>query len=405
MKKTLISFLLILSACTKDYNDLEIFPIVETGPLLSVNYNIPSHDYKHHHQPWVDFGNIISDFNYNTRAHTNTSLSIADFNGDGYGDLYFHNNFIGVDEQPVDPIFMTFNTTTSTYNLDNDITFVNNLTVIHSRKTITGDFNLDGKPDVVRAAGAHDILSKSNITLSTDYGYELQYLSSVPESQYHTLSSGDIDGDGDLDIFFGGTYEDGFGINNGDGTFSWKRSYEIVDNFKVLNSVDGNHGKYGLWTSEITDVNNDGLVDLIFAGIHNVGDPTHLNGITIIYNDNYSFDYNDAEIVYIPDGHLTEDLAVIDFNNDNLPDLITKSVISQNRNIVTAHIQTENGFEPVEVEGGIFPELPGFTWITVRDVDNDGKVEIVEQESSIFQYTGTIRRSLQWEYSGNKFIK
>ena len=291
------------------------------------------------------------------------------------------------------------------YSLNNDFTFVNNLTVIHSRKTITGDFNLDGKPDVVRAAGAHDILSKSNITLSTDYGYELLHLSNIPESQYHTLSSGDIDGDGDLDIFFGGTYEDGFGINNGDGTFSWKRSYEIIENFKVLNSVDGDHGKYGLWTSEITDVNNDGLVDLVLAGVHNVGNPTHLNGITIIYNDNYSFDYDDAEVVYITDGHLTEDLAVVDFNNDNLPDLITKSVISQDRNIVTAHIQTANGFTPVEVEDGIFPELPGFTWITVRDVDNDGKVEIVEQESSIFQYTGSIRKSLEWEYSGNKFVK
>ena len=101
MKKIVLSISLLCSACSPDVIEIAE-PVVEKATMEYVDYNIPSHDYKHMHQPWVDFANIISDFNYNTRAHTNTSLSIADFNGDGYGDLYFHNNFIGVDEQPVD---------------------------------------------------------------------------------------------------------------------------------------------------------------------------------------------------------------------------------------------------------------------------------------------------------------
>lgn len=377
---------------------------IEDGPLINFNWNISSHDYKQKYQPIVNFANVIEDFDYETRVHTNTSLSVADFNNDGYVDLYFHNNYAGSDRVPVTPLFITFNPATKRYNESVDFTFDNNLTVYHSRKTITGDFNLDGRPDVVRVAGAHDFLAKSNITLSTPNGYVLENISQVPESQYHTLSSGDIDNDGDLDIFFGGTYEDGFGINDGTGKFEWVRSYEVIRGFKAENSIDGDHGKYGVWTSEMTDINLDGYVDIILAGNYDSENTNALDGITIVLGGPEGYNYNDRIIAGKDlQVDVTTDLSIVDVNNDGLLDIITKSGISGPTQI--------DYFEQVDGkfvrQDAVFvgEETKSLTWIVVRDIDGDGLVEITEQESTIFQHTGSIRPAIKFEWNGKNFVR
>lgn len=405
MNRIILILTIILSGCT--YEPYEPADIKIKGPMMGLNYNIPSHDYKQIYQPIVDFANIIKDFDYETRTHTNTSLSIADFNNDGYGDLYFHNNYSGKDSQPVDPIFMVYDPIILSYTKNIDFDFVNNIETVHSRKAITGDFNLDGKPDVVRVAGAHDFLYKSNITLSSKDGYELTNLTEVPKSQYHTLSSGDIDRDGDLDIFFGGTYEDGFGINNGNGTFSWVRSYEVIDNYKVPNSPDGDHGINGAWSSEITDMNNDGYLDIVLAGSY--GDTGNdLDGVTIILGGLNGYDYKDRIVITMdPAIAATTDIALVDYNKDGIKDIVTKSGTLDGYYIISAFgsIDGQLSYNEIEVEDSKFNNLKGLVWIVVRDVDKDGKIEIVEQEKSIYEYTDNIRKSVEWEFSGKKFVK
>jgi hypothetical protein len=63
--------------------------------------------------------------------------------------------------------------------------------------------------------------------ISSDDNYRL-VTNSIPESQFHSISSGDIDNDGDLDIFFAHGNKDGFAINDGNGNFSWTWITEII---------------------------------------------------------------------------------------------------------------------------------------------------------------------------------
>lgn len=418
--KKLLPLILLTSACTVDspevivtsFEEINVVEetveeVIKVNPV-EVDYNISSHDYKHTVQPIVDFANILFDLGYDTQTvtHTNTSLAIADFNRDGEFDLYFHNN-LGADEDPVDPEILVFDKETGKYTPSYDLEFITKDNILHSRKTIVGDFNLDGYPDVVRPAGAHDQLGKSNITLSNSNGYEILYLNTIPESDYHTLSSGDIDNDGDLDLFFAGSYRDGFGINNGKGEFTWVRSYELIEGFKVDDSIDGDHGKYGVGTSEMTDVNNDGYIDIILAGNYDFNWIDNLDGVTIIYGDGSGrFNYHERR-VFEMDTTITgtTDIALVDINNDGIKDLFTKSGTIDEEVLIEAFVSNEEGYERLPMEANRVANVKGVVWITVRDIDGDGKIEITEQESSIYEYTGNVRKALEWEFNGEKFVR
>jgi hypothetical protein len=93
-------------------------------------------------------------------------------------------------------------------------------------------------------------------------------IESAPDIQPHTISSGDIDNDGDLDVFIAQAGEfDGFLINDGNANFSWKWITEVIDGMNDgYIYPDGGYGYYGFWSSEMSDINQDGNVDLILGG-------------------------------------------------------------------------------------------------------------------------------------------
>ena len=245
--------------------------------------------------------------------------------------------------------------------------------------------------------------------------------------QSHTVCSGDIDNDGDLDLFFAQSGEqDGFLINDGNANFTWKWISEIIEGFDDgFLYPDGNFGPYGIWSSEMTDVDNDGYVDLIIGGSYQ-NEPTqpHLEGPSIFWgNDSGKFFVNNSialfndldQLDYLPNGNrisVSHDYAVNDIDGDGINDI---AIFSETRIEETALFQVFKGlgnreFEDMTVEW--LPNYyrtsddgsqPGYVWIILRDIDNNGQIDLVESQPRIHQVNSVIRNSLHWEWSGSSF--
>ena len=365
---------------------------VEAKFMRYFNYMVPSHYWKNNLMDWVDLFAIEELNNFPNEYINNTGHAVADFNGDGYQDVMSQNRaqdgiLVGYD--------FFLNDGSDNYILDNSILINPEFESEKARKTIVGDFNNDGKPDVVRPAGQHDYLDFSHITLSGPNGYEIRVIDVVPQSQYHTLTSGDIDNDGDLDILFTSTYEDGFAINQGNAVFAWERTYDRIANYKVPNSVDGNHGKYGAWTADMMDINNDGNIDIILGGGYEEQyNENGINGPTILWGDGtgyYDFDEKSTFLannkpLYRNGDNVgnNDDFAIADVDGDGLIDIV--GMYSANGGAVYQCFK--------QISSGVFEDYTeiwfdsnevqvGNTWILLRDIDSNGDIDLVESEPTI----------------------
>jgi hypothetical protein len=310
-----------------------------------VNYNVPSHDWENYHADWIDLYQALSSngFEYDVLSHSNTSSAYADFNFDGYQDIMIYSNL--ADGENVEKWFLTYDSNNEDFSISDNISFNDSDEAFHSRKTIVGDFNGDNKPDVVRPQGGHDFLGKPTITLSnSDNSYTFKLIGDGPDMQSHTVCSGDIDNDGDLDLFFAQSGEqDGFLINDGNANFTWKWISEIIEGFDDgFLYPDGNYGPYGIWSSEMTDVDQDGYVDLIIGGSYqNEATHPHLEGPSIFWgNDSGKFFVNNTTALfndlngldYLLNGNrisLSHDYAVNDIDGDGINDI---AIFSDTRN-------------------------------------------------------------------------
>ena len=392
---------------------------VSLGMKRNVDYNIPSHDFENYVMPWFDLAGITDGLGFTKNDSYNTNAAYADFNGDNYFDIMIQPNVN--DGVPVNTFFL-INNGDNTFYIDDDFPININTSAISSRKTIVGDFNLDGKPDVLRPQGGHDYLGKPTITLSNEDGYDFNLIDSAPDIQPHTLSSGDIDNDGDLDVFIAQAGEfDGFLINDGNGNFTWKWISEVITDFDNGHFYpDGGRGYYGFWSSEMSDINSDGFMDLLLGGSYkdNDNDPM-FDGATILWGDgsgSFSINYattlfNSRNLDYTDGGRisLSHDYSINDFDDDGMKDI---AIFSEMSDVWLYHIFKNNGEKQFsDVTKNLLPNrvitgTNNHVWIIMRDLDNNGLMDIVEGEPvlSVF-WPMNWRNSVRWEWNGSSFTR
>ena len=419
-------WLVFLTLCFLVYacasNDDEIEDHENNPPneeVYAFDYNVPSHDWKNYHTPWFNLARITDSLGFSQNDSYNTNSAYADFNFDGYLDIMIQPNIN--DGIPVESFFL-INSGMNTFFVDNNFPIFYVTSAISSRKTVVGDFNGDQKPDVVRPQGGHDWLGKPTITLSNeDNTYTFKLIGNGPEIQPHTISSGDIDNDGDLDIFLGQAGEfDGFLINNGNATFEWKWISEVINDFDVgFLYPNGSYGYYGIWSSEMTDVDEDGFVDLIFGGSYaeNDYDPNFW-GPTVFWGDgsgNYSNSnstllFNAAEINYAEGNtiSLSHDYAINDVDGDGFKDI---AVFSECSDVWLYHIIKGNGNRQFEdktsdwLPNNVISNSKNHVWIKLMDIDNNGLIDLVEGEPLLSVPAIQWRESIRWEWNGNGFSR
>ena len=397
--------------------------------IKPINYLVNSHYYKNEMNPFFDLIKITKNHGIEGPKYGgyDTGVAYADFNGDGYVDINLLLN-PGVDGDYCEH-FILINNGDNTFTKQNNLITNLDFKTYMSRKTIVGDFNGDKIPDVIRIAGGHDWLRKSNILISENGNFTFKEIDVVPESQYHGFASGDVDNDGDLDLFFGSPNA-GFAINDGNANFTWFRVDEKILNFWP-DEVE--YGPYGMATIEILDVNNDGNLDLVLGGSYkDVSYDPNLTSPTILWgNGSGLYDYNNKLEIWklgekpfyngIKVGN-NDDFSFADIDGDGYKDVVIQYIYQidndpNNNGNTTMYYQYQvmknNGNSSfTDVTSEWLPDsMKNCTvvWTILKDIDNNGKLDLTEYASTTYKVGdpngNCSEKAWRWEWNGSKFDK
>jgi protein involved in polysaccharide export with SLBB domain/outer membrane protein OmpA-like peptidoglycan-associated protein len=161
-----------------------------------------------------------------------------------------------------------------------------------------GDFNNDGKIDIVGAAWGHDG-GALRVWLGSGDGRWSEVKSEVDKGSFWGVDVADINGDGNPDIISAANF-DGVKIHYGDGkgNFSKKDTLAKQGNF---------------WRAKAVDLNNDGLLDIAATLSDN-------NGVIVWYQESW-FKWLIAKDEGLPKNGSYFDIEFADFNDDNKLDI------------------------------------------------------------------------------------
>jgi len=248
------------------------------------------------------------------------NMASADFNDDGKMDMVFdQHKFQSPDTFEIE---ILINDGNGGLQLGTSEVFEGSVPKVqHPRQMLIADFNGDGHADIFIADHGQDTDPfpgyQNTLVLSSPGGKLIDATGNLPQQNdfTHSAAFGDIDGDGDLDLYIGNLYGgDGsppqVWVNDGSGVFSIEGGH-IPGKF-----TDISINKYT--SSNFADVNNDGFVDLILGG------DSISQSVVLLNNRNGQF-------VEVPNAipskaMLDDDIALFietyDFNSDGLQDII-----------------------------------------------------------------------------------
>jgi hypothetical protein len=305
-------------------------------------------------------GNFQTTFTLGGHYAATTPFVYGDFNGDGYLDVAFDDG----GENPVVIRQMSVWLGNGEGSFSSGPTLTDNSDGLG--QAVTGDFNQDGKLDLV-TKGQHDVmtvfLGNGDGTFNPVAGYPYSQLAGE-------MLEGDFNGDGKLDLILVGGGLRGPGITfrfmegNGDGTFQPLRD---------ISSFPGAYGCIGgafvsQGGTQISDFNGDGKLDLAFCDASQIG--------VMLGNGDGTFQPPTFYTVD-PIGERQFTFAVGDFNADGKPDLLVSEYQDyKHPQLVVLLGNGDGSFQAPQIIGiplGPLPELG----ITVGDFNADGLPDFI----------------------------
>jgi hypothetical protein len=342
------------------------------------------------------------------------AFSAADLNGDGKEDLLILGAYYpgGPTNYSPQPGRVLIGDGKGGFRVATDSEFpLAALQTVHPRKVLYADFNGDGRTDFFVADHGWDTNpfpgAQNKLYLSLkDGGFEDATAKLPQVSDFtHSAAAGDIDGDGDIDIFVGNGYDSPghvlsyFLMNDGKGNFTQTRTNIPAGPGSVLDFQTAHHFP----GTTLTDLNGDGLPDLLItADAGNTFD--NLRQSIILWNQHGTFSESSMTKLPVPlglPGHITLDAQKMDFNFDGRPDLVVIGTNGQPfyDGAFVQLLQNDGKGGYVDVTLSSMPvadamtSSPGTTtgtpwaqWVRVLDFNNDGVMDFT------VEYNGAMLR-------------
>lgn len=182
----------------------------------------------------------------------------------------------------------------------------------------------------------------------------------LPDLSFSMTAFGDVDGDGDLDVYVSGYLSD---YTLGGGLYIYEEGSYTLSTTAVLPNLSMGSARWG-------DIDNDGDVDLLVMGLD---DPNEIS-ITNIYLNNNDGTFSNLELGFFP-GYMGE-VALVDFNNDTYLDVAVTGFDYVSEVFATKLYKnnTDNTFTELTSV-----DLPGMNMgrIKFADYDNDDDQDFV----------------------------
>ena len=216
---------------------------------------------------------------------------------------------------------------------------------------VTGDFNRDGKADLINAntgtnAGTISVLlGNGDGTFRPAVNYNDGGSGGISSPPSNVAAAGDFNNDGNPDVAVA-TYSGIFLLaGNGDGTFRTAVAVETAASASALIAAD---------------FNGDGNQDLVALS----------NGNIVLYPGNGDGTFQ-PPVALTPSGALYSSLSVADMNGDGKPDLLALSSDDS-----TFAIFLNNGDGTFQLSTNLSVSIVGVCAIAVGDFDGDGKQDV-----------------------------
>jgi hypothetical protein len=319
--------------------------------------------------------NTILNKAYQTDSYT--ARAYGDFDKDGDMDIIAvasnSNGTTGVDVE-------YFKNNTFQFNKDQTVFAAGAPKMLNGKKVIVGDFDKNGWLDVLIVGTGFDRIpysgEKVKILLNTNGTFTTKELN-LNSEYYGSITAGDVDNDGDLDLFITTNQSiSKFMINDGKANFTYDK--DLYPN-TLYNK--------GFFASELYDMDNDGFLDLVTAGHE------HNGAASTVFFGNASGTYlttKMATLTAVADFGIIVDIDFIDYDKDGKKDiLITRTGDGKEKQgyYVGYYLQLlkNNGNSFTDVTkiallNNSSISAKWINWIRILDIDNDGDLDITTDD-------------------------